>query len=235
MSRIKLFLAAASALWIAPIALAANVTVTVSNFSFAPAEVTIDPGDTVTWQWSAGTHTITSGVASSCATAGSLFDSPSDFAHQSFVFAFSNAGSFPYFCRIHEAMGMTGIVKVRGLTFNGTPSQGNMVNFTVASLPSSDDGAKALVLLSVTGSSPGISLGGCVPVIGVTLDSVTLLGLSVAPVFTTGVIVGGTASTPAFPFPSAPANLTVFAAAAVINFTTGAVGSVLPTITFVTQ
>jgi plastocyanin len=220
---------------LAPFASANNVTINVTGFSFVPSEVSINPGDTVTWQWIDGFHTVTSGAASTCPGAGALYDAPVDPSHTTFVFTFNESGSYPFFCRPHESMGMKGVVKVTGLTFNGTPSVGNLVNFTVSNLPSGDNGLKAIVLLSVTGTTPGISFGKCIPVVGVTLDTVTLLGLSVSQVFTTGVITGGTASTPQFPFPTAPPGITVFAAGIVIDFSTGSFGSVLPSTSFVTQ
>ena len=151
------------------------------------------------------------------------------------MFTFPNAGTFPYFCRIHEHMNMVGVVRVRGLTFNGTPSTGNLVNFTVSDLPATDNGLKGLVLLSVTGTDPGFSLGKCIPEISVTFDAVTLLGLSVSSAFTTAPIVNGSASTPSFPFPAAPPGITVFAAAVVTDFSTGLFGSVLPGTSFTTQ
>jgi plastocyanin len=226
--------AAIAVLLLAPFSAAANVDINVMNFSFSPNDVTINPGDTVTWHWVTGIHTITSGVASTCAGAGTLFDVPSDINHQTFMFTFANAGVFDFFCRIHEFMNMKGVVRVNGLTFNGTPSAGNMVNFTVSNLPPTDENLKAFVLLSITGTAPGISFGPCVPVVPVTLDQVTLLGLSVSSAFTTGPITGGTASTPTFPFPTAPPGLTVFAAAIVINLSTGGFGSVLPSTQFTT-
>jgi plastocyanin len=220
---------------LAPFASANNVTINVTGFTFSPPEVSINPGDTVTWQWIDGSHTVTNGAASTCPGAGALFDATLDSTHPTFVSTFNESGAYPFFCRPHEMMGMKGVVKVVGLAFNGVAAFGNLVNFTVSNLPAGDNGLKAIVLLSVTGTDPGISFGKCVPIVGVTLDSITLLGLSVLPVFTTGVITGGTASTPQFPFPSAPPNLTVFAAALVVDFTSGAIPSVLPSISFVTQ
>jgi len=226
---------ALAVLLLTPLGAAANVNINVMNYSFSPNNVTINPGDTVTWNWVGGVHTITSGVASNCTGAGTLFDENSDVSHQMFVFTFTNAGVFDYFCRVHEHMGMKGVVRVKGLTFNGTPSAGNLVNFTVSNLPPTDENLKAIVLLSITGMFPGISFGPCIPVVPVALDQVTLLGLSVSSAFTTGPITSGMASTPSFLFPSAPPGLTVFAAAIVINLSTGGFGSVLPSTQFTTQ
>jgi plastocyanin len=61
--------------------------------------VTIGVGDTLRWTWREGIHTITSGVDSNDPNAGSLFDAPSDSSNQSFSFEFTEAGTFPCFCR----------------------------------------------------------------------------------------------------------------------------------------
>jgi plastocyanin len=68
---------------------------------------TIRAGDTVTWHFVAGPHSVTSG---NCCTPDGGFDSSvrssGDFSH-----TFSSAGSFPYFCTVHGSM-MTGTVVV---------------------------------------------------------------------------------------------------------------------------
>lgn len=216
-------------------ATAANVTVTVADITFVPAEVTINPGDTVTWQWAAGSHTITSGIPA-CANAGQLFDVPSDSSHPTFSYTFDRAGTYPYFCRPHVTMGMLGVVKVTGLAFNGVAARGSLVNFTVANLPDADNGSKALVLLSVTGSAGEISCGDCIPSLSLIPDVLTGLALSsFLRLLTTPPIASGTASTPLAVFPAAPPGITLFAAAAVVQSPSGVVSSVLPTISFVTQ
>jgi len=85
-----------------------TVVVTIVGLSFQPDSLTIHPGTVVKWV-STSTHLHT--VTSQGAVNGALFD------HQvrgngSFSFQFDNAGSFPYFCRIHVSEGMTGKITV---------------------------------------------------------------------------------------------------------------------------
>lgn len=227
--------AAASILLSAASASAANVTVMVNDITFAPAEVTIQPGDTVTWQWAAGSHTITSGIPA-CPNVGQLFDVPSDSSHPTFTYTYASAGTYPYFCRPHAPMGMLGVVKVEGLALNGIAARGNLVSFTVSNLPASDNGAKALVLLSATGTGSEIPCGDCVAPLNLTADNITGMGLlTYFRLLTTDTVAGGSASTTKFAFPPAPAGLTLYAAAVVVGVPTGVVSSILPPIAFVTQ
>jgi plastocyanin len=71
----------------------------------------IHVGETVLWQWSAGFHTVTSGISTIDPNAGTLFDQPSDSGHPSFAFQFNSAGTYPFFCSFHEAS-MKGVVVV---------------------------------------------------------------------------------------------------------------------------
>lgn len=86
-----------------------GLTVTMGNFKFQPATMTIQAGQTVTWKnTDTIDHTVTSGTPS--APTG-LFDMtlhPND----TFQFTFQQAGAFQYFCRFHASMGMTGTVQV---------------------------------------------------------------------------------------------------------------------------
>jgi plastocyanin len=75
--------------------------------------VTINVGETVRWIWQAGTHTVTSGETSSDPDSGVLFDAPLSTGNQSFEFTFTEAGTFPYFCRPHEVLNMKGIIEVQ--------------------------------------------------------------------------------------------------------------------------
>jgi len=91
---------------------AATVTVTVGNggFFFFPSSVTIQPGDTVQWTWSAGGHSSTSGTPG---LPNGLWDSGILNQGATFSHTFPSAGSFPYFCSPHGACcGMVGSVTV---------------------------------------------------------------------------------------------------------------------------
>ncbi len=91
---------------------AATVTVTVGNggFFFFPSSVTIQPGDTVQWTWSAGGHSSTSGTPG---LPNGLWDSGILNQGATFSHTFPSAGSFPYFCSPHGlCCGMVGTVTV---------------------------------------------------------------------------------------------------------------------------
>ncbi|MEM7307071.1 MAG: plastocyanin/azurin family copper-binding protein [Planctomycetota bacterium] len=119
----KPLLTIAAALAAASIA-SAQTTHTVSNgpgFEFAPADLTIQVGDTVQWVWQ-GTffHNVESGVGSvpdGIFTSGSPVQGPATFS-VTFDQAFLNANPVPgnaydYYCIVHESLfGQTGVVRV---------------------------------------------------------------------------------------------------------------------------
>src|SRR5436190_19480113 len=85
---------------------------------FVPDTVNISVGDTVRWTSAEGGHSVTSGDP---CTADGQFCSPNNTncgqcvtSNQGFVyeFTFTQAGSFSYFCCVHCAIGMTGVVNV---------------------------------------------------------------------------------------------------------------------------
>lgn len=79
--------------------------VTIQDFFFAPAQITVQPGTTVTWvNGGQAPHTVTADDGS--------FDSETLQPGQSFSFTFQSAGTFTYFCEIHPFM--TGSVTVGG-------------------------------------------------------------------------------------------------------------------------
>ena len=84
---------------------------------FRPKQIDVTAGKEVTWtQKDAGFHTVTSGtVEQSGGTASGKpdgkFSSERLATDQTFKFAFSEPGTYPYFCEIHPAT-MTGEVRV---------------------------------------------------------------------------------------------------------------------------
>jgi plastocyanin len=77
--------------------------VAIEDFQFDPADVAIQPGDTIMWVNDGNTpHTVTS--------ADGQFDSEVLNPGQSFMFTFPEAGTFNYHCEIHPFM--TGSVSV---------------------------------------------------------------------------------------------------------------------------
>lgn len=83
---------------------ASTHTVALSGFSFRPATLTINRGDSVTWSWHIpkSEHNVT--FHSSHSRTGSS---------GSFTVRFANAGTFSYICTVHVSKGMRGKVIVR--------------------------------------------------------------------------------------------------------------------------
>ncbi|MEW6471548.1 MAG: plastocyanin/azurin family copper-binding protein [Actinomycetota bacterium] len=94
-----------------------GTAITVKLIAFAPADVQLPAGGTVTWrQEDVATHTVTSGRverAGGTATAkpDGRFDSGNISKGQTFEFSFAEPGQYPFFCAIHPAT-MTGTVTV---------------------------------------------------------------------------------------------------------------------------
>ena len=71
----------------------------ITTMSF-PADTPVAKGDTVRWTNKTGmTHTVTADEPPSPPT----FDSGNLATNESFQYVFSDAGAFPYHCRIHPA------------------------------------------------------------------------------------------------------------------------------------
>ena len=82
---------------------AATVRVTVADYTFSPATITIHPGDTVVWTNRDGTpHTVTA--------LDKAFVSPTLDPGGSYSFVFARGGSFSYRCGIHPEMRGTIVV-----------------------------------------------------------------------------------------------------------------------------
>ena len=81
---------------------AKTVGVSVANFSFNPATITINKGDTVIW---------TNQDPVSHQIAGAGLNGPVMSKGQSYSFAFNTTGTFAYHCAIHPSM--TGTVVVQ--------------------------------------------------------------------------------------------------------------------------
>lgn len=84
-----------------------------AGFAFVPASITVQPGDTVRWVRSSGTHTVTSGA--NC-TASGLFHAPLNITTPNFTWTVpaSVAGTtVAYFCVPHCLGGMVGSIVVQ--------------------------------------------------------------------------------------------------------------------------
>jgi plastocyanin len=86
--------------------------VTVANFSFTPAALTITIGDTVRWTNVLGTHNVVADDNSF--TSGPVAPAPWEYIH-----VFTTAGSNPYYCSLHGGpggVGMSGVITVQTAT-----------------------------------------------------------------------------------------------------------------------
>jgi plastocyanin len=92
---------------------AADSSVTIANFAFDPATVTIEVGDSVTWtNQDSEAHTATAGDGS--------FDTGQLGNGESATVTFDTAGTFAYLCSIHPQM--TGSVVVEAAAATAAPT-----------------------------------------------------------------------------------------------------------------
>ncbi len=116
---------------------------------------------------------------------------------------------------------------------NGVPASGNAISFRVRSVPRSQVGQLAQVVVSCSGDA-GIPLPGG-ETLPLTLDPCVLWTLRQGFLFRSVVDAQGKATTPTFPMPKLPSGLTLTTAAVVIDPTTGAISSVSCPMAFQTQ
>lgn len=87
---------------------AASQTVTMNDNFFTPANIQVDPGDTVTW--------VNGGIAEHTATSRpgtpAAFDSGLTAPGRSFPVTFQVPGRYAFYCQPHEILGMKGVVQV---------------------------------------------------------------------------------------------------------------------------
>src|ERR1700730_14850327 len=83
---------------------AAEMTVKIDNFTFDPAELTVKPGTTVTWENG-------DDIPHSVVEAGGKFHSKPLDTGEKFTMTFADAGEGTYFCGIHPKMTGKIIVK----------------------------------------------------------------------------------------------------------------------------
>ena len=155
---IALFIASATIAWASESAAQATVTVEMRDNVFAPQNVTVNVGDTVTWS-----HV---GQRPHDATArNNAFSSPRRMMNgQTFSWTATAAGTYDYVCTIHEAMGMVGTIVVQGA--GGTGGTGG----APAAPPRTGSGGMAggqspwfylVLLVAGLGGSLGLLTGRC--------------------------------------------------------------------------
>lgn len=92
----------------APAGSAGEAQVTMQDVSFQPQELNVQPGATITWTNEDDfAHTVTAGTR---ANPSGLFDSGNVAAGDTFSFTFEEAGTYEYFCSLHD--GMRGVIVV---------------------------------------------------------------------------------------------------------------------------
>jgi plastocyanin len=92
--------------WSSLAAAPAQQAVTIDNFAFGPATLTVPRGTTVVWtNKDDDPHTVVNDGDAK------LFKSPALDTDESFTFTFNEAGTFKYFCNIHPRMQGTVVVQ----------------------------------------------------------------------------------------------------------------------------
>jgi plastocyanin len=136
---------------------AADTGVTIRDFEFAPASVTVDVGDTVTWTNDGPTpHSATADDGS--------FDTGIFGAGQSRSHTFEQAGTFQYFCTPHP--NMRGTITVRAASTGGDGSGGGGDTSGEDSGTATDDG-----------TASGDGSGAALPATGLDAGGLAVLGL----------------------------------------------------------
>jgi plastocyanin len=87
------------------VAQAGGGSVNGSNYKFAPKTITITKNSKVTWHWVNGRHTVTFNKGT--------FDKKLTRGNSTVTRTFKKAGTFKYYCRFHQSLGMTGKVVVQ--------------------------------------------------------------------------------------------------------------------------
>lgn len=106
------FSAACSSTTVVDETAAIEVDLTAEN-TFSPQAVTVKVGQTVRWVWRGGSHNVVSGAkAGTVCTEDGNFKSGAAVAGGTYDKKFEVAGTFPYYCEPHCAVGMTGTVIV---------------------------------------------------------------------------------------------------------------------------
>jgi 3',5'-cyclic-AMP phosphodiesterase len=81
-----------------------STAIKIDNFAFTPKSITVRQGATVTW-------TNNDDIPHTATSTEKKFSSPVLDTDQSFSFTFRDAGSYPYFCKIHPTMTGTIVVE----------------------------------------------------------------------------------------------------------------------------
>ncbi|PJJ54852.1 T9SS type A sorting domain-containing protein [Hymenobacter chitinivorans] len=122
---------------------AATVTITVSDFSYSPKEVTIRPGDVVVWEWESGSHP----TASDNSAWPTFQMNPSNISKS---ITFNNSGTFSYHCTAH-AFFDSGTSKWQGMVGSITvsPALGTEARLAAPTLNVYPNPSKGMVMVNL--------------------------------------------------------------------------------------
>jgi plastocyanin len=142
--------------------------VTIADFSFSPASITVHVGDTVQW--------VNNGPSSHTATANDgSFNTGVLQKGQSASVVFHQPGTFPYHCSIHPFMHGTVVVLANAKTPSPThPSHSSSPGVPANGVTQSSRGTSRV---NRTAGAPAISGQGTLPFTGVNLVAIAVLGL----------------------------------------------------------
>jgi len=133
-----------------------EVTVRMEDNFFDQANITVEPGTTVTWVQSGdNAHTTTSydGLWDS-----GMIEGGTD---GTFSFTFEEPGTYDYFCIPHEELGMVGTVTVSGVSVSASPS----ASATASSTALADTGGAPVVPLLTLAASLALGVSGLVALV----------------------------------------------------------------------
>src|SRR3712207_3855288 len=133
-----------------------EVTVRMEDNFFDQANITVEPGTTVTWVQSGdNAHTTTSydGLWDS-----GMIEGGTD---GTFSFTFEEPGTYDYFCIPHEELGMVGTVTVSGGSVSARPS----ASATASSTALADTGGAPVVPLLTLAASLALGVSGLVALV----------------------------------------------------------------------
>ena len=133
-----------------------EVTVRMEDNFFDQANITVEPGTTVTWVQSGdNSHTTTSydGLWDS-----GMIEGGTD---GTFSFTFEEPGTYDYFCIPHEDLGMVGTVNVSG----GSASASASTSATASSTALADTGGTPVVPLLTLAASLALGVSGLVALV----------------------------------------------------------------------
>ena len=136
-----------------------EVTVRMEDNFFSPANITVEPGTTVTWVQSGNNpHTTTSydGLWDSGMIEGG--------SGGTFSFTFEEPGTYDYFCIPHEEMGMVGSVTVSGGT-TASPTGTATATASPTSTALADTGGPPVTSLVATAATLALVVCGLITLI----------------------------------------------------------------------